>query len=584
MKENKKNMFMIVFTIVFLLLLVGGAAMAYLIARVDLGSESRIRVVTKTSDSLMFEAGEDLNLVADMNNFAEGAGNVSSSTLVKAVLKSSNAEETIYNYSVAFQIDSNEFEYTTSTKTPEILLQVTMPDGKMLESVEGLDYVTSGGVSGFDITEKTGLVNLVDNYGISAVNTTTTHEWNINIVFVNLDVDQNDNTGKELVARALIQKEVPVDIIKKRVDETLALMTLDEKIAQMTIISFNGTSLDGTVTTTTPSTTLRDELNLKPGGVILFAGNITNYANTKAFIEQIKQTASIPLFVSVDQEGGRVQRITSSTDPRVQTIPPMRNVGYKNDPELAYDLGGVIAEEVLSFGFNMDFAPDIDVVDVTSDNVIGARSFGGDPNLVSRLGTSLYNGILDKGVIPSYKHFPGHGATETDSHSELPVISKTKEELMQRDLLPFQYVIDHGAEIIMVGHLSIPSIDSEGYPASLSNTLINGLLKTEMGFKGLVITDSLQMGAITKNYPEKERYELAINAGVDILLMPQSCKTAISNIKASISEGVISEERINESVRKLLTLKFSKLATEALDESYLGSDAHKDVIARVNAE
>lgn len=574
MKEKTKiGKLKLAFSIALFSLIVIGATFAYLAANVEGGAEARVRVITSAADSLMLEAGKDLYIDADTVNFGQGSGNVFDSTTVTATLKSSsNDEEIIYYYNIYLDISKNELTYTTPEKTAEVLLKIVDPEGNEITSLPTLNYVTVDGESGFDITTASNSIPIAIGYEIKT-NNTTIQEWTITVTLINLDTKQTANMGKEFDAKILIQREEVDAIIASQVEETLNSMSLEEKIAQMTIISFDGTSIN---------TSLSNELALKPGGVILFAGNITNYANTLNFINNIKATASIPMFVSVDQEGGRVQRIKSSTDSRVLTIPAMREVGYKNDSQLAYDLGKVIAEEILAFGFNMDFAPTIDVVDVTSTNVIGNRSFGGDPNLVSRLGTSLYNGILDTGVIPSYKHFPGHGATDKDTHEELPVLSQTKEELMQRDLIPFQYAIDHGAELIMVGHLSIPNIDPEGYPASLSSSLINGLLKEEMGFKGLVITDSLQMGAIADNYTEKLRYELAINAGVDILLMPQSCQSAVSNIKQSVNEGKITEERINESVKKILTLKYTKLRTEALPESYLGSADHQAVLDRIS--
>ena len=162
----------------------------------------------------------------------------------------------------------------------------------------------------------------------------------------------------------------------------------------------------------------------------------------------------------------------------------------------------------------------------------------------------------------------------------LPVLNQTKDELMATHIATFKYAIDHGAELIMVGHLAIPNIDSEGYPASLSSVIINDLLKTELGFNGLVITDSLQMKAIADNYPESTRYAFALNSGVDILLMPSSCANALSDLKKNVADGVVTEERINESVRKILKLKYTKLKSEKLPESYLGSEEHINVVSQ----
>ena len=199
------------------------------------------------------------------------------------------------------------------------------------------------------------------------------------------------------------------------------------------------------------------------------------------------------------------------------------------------------------------------------------------------MGIKLGKGLEDKGVIPVYKHFPGHGSTTTDSHYDLPVINKTKDELMEKELIPFKKAIGEGADIIMIGHLAIPKITNDKTPASLSKVLITDLLKTELNYQGLVVTDALNMGALTNNYKESEIYEMAINAGVDLLLMPKSSTSAMSSIKASIASGKITEDQINNSVRKILTLKYSKLTEDNyLDKSYLASSEHKKIIEKIS--
>lgn len=575
MKEKFKNMknkkAVIVGAILLLLLLVGGATFAYLSSQTGEGAEANMRVTTATTELLTFKTGGDLNISASLENFSEADGNISKTTSATAILSAaSTGAVATYNYYLYVDISENDFEYTTDARTPELILTITDPTGNQVTTLDGLNYVTVGDVSGFDLTRAKGLISIAEKYEIST-STTKTDSWEFKLTFVNLNSDQQGNTGKTFDSKIIIQQEESQDAIALKVEEQLNKMTLEEKIAQLTIVSFSGTSF---------STALQNELALKPGGVIFFGGNISSYSQTSTLIEQIKATGDVPLFIAVDQEGGRVQRITSAVDSRVQTIPYMRKVGDKNDPKLAYQLGKVIAEEILAFGFNMDYAPDVDVVAAGSTNVIGDRSFSGDPDIVSKLGVEVYNGILDTGVIPSYKHFPGHGATETDSHYSLPVLTQTKEELMTTHIAPFKYAIDHGAKMIMVGHLAIPNIDSTGNPASLSDALINGLLKTELGFNGLVITDSLQMNAIIDNYPESTRYATALNAGVDILLMPSSCANAVSALKQNVTDGLVTEERINESVRKILKLKYSKLRSEKLPESYLGSEEHINVISQ----
>ncbi len=334
-------------------------------------------------------------------------------------------------------------------------------------------------------------------------------------------------------------------------DETLELLnslSLDEKIGQMLIISYRtNDTLDSKLTNILTT--------VKPGGFILFKENLKDYEKAQSFIYDIKNTSTIPMFISIDEEGGRVDRFASMQNYTYTKIPPMLEIGNGNDENLAYQTGENIATILQEFNINMDFAPVADVFSNPDNTVIGNRSFGSNPYLVARMSSALAKGLSDNKIIPVYKHFPGHGNTVTDSHVDLPVVTKNKEELLKSDLIPFVNAINNNAELIMIGHLAIPNITNDFTPASLSKTLITDILKNELGYQNLVITDALNMKALTKYYSEKETYELAINAGVDILLMPNDPIKAIEDIKASINEGTISMDSINNSVLKILSLK-----------------------------
>mgnify|MGYP001028164917 CR=1 FL=1 len=327
----------------------------------------------------------------------------------------------------------------------------------------------------------------------------------------------------------------------------LAKMTLEEKIGQMMIVSYRKPEMDEE---------LKNMLTVvKPGGFIFFSENFSNYDKTMVLINSIKDTANVPLFLAIDQEGGRVQRLKTMSGITVKNIPSMSEIGKTNSEDIAYQVGVDIANDLKKMGFNLDFAPVMDVNSNSKNTVIGNRSFGTDPYLVAKMGLSLDRGLSDNEIIPTYKHFPGHGDTVADSHVELPIINKTKEELMRIELVPFVEAIKNNADMIMIGHLAVPNITGNYKPASLSYEVITNLLKNELGYKNLVITDALNMKAITDNYTEKEIYELAINAGVDILLMPSDPIKAVSIIKELINEGKVKEEKINNSVRKILELK-----------------------------
>ena len=367
--------------------------------------------------------------------------------------------------------------------------------------------------------------------------------------------------------------------MEKRVEEKLSNMTLDEKIGQMLMIFYRKDTVDNT---------LRDSLKtVKPGGFILFAENFTSYDQSLEFIKEVKSSSDIPMIISVDQEGGRVQRIKELSDKEVSIIPAMNYVGKMDDTELTKDIGKVIGEELRVFGINMDFAPVMDVWENKDNTVIGKKSFGNTPEFVSKHALALGEGLKETGIIPVYKHFPGHGNTSVDSHEDLPVVTKSKEELLKDDIIPFMDAIKNGEEVIMIGHLAVPSITGDNTPASLSRKIITDLLKNELGFKGLVITDALNMGALTNNYTQDEVYIKAINAGVDILLMPNGSKDALNTIRDAVNKGMISEDTINNSVRKILTLKYKYIEDdydEYLDSSQLNSKAHQKIINKVVVE
>ena len=364
--------------------------------------------------------------------------------------------------------------------------------------------------------------------------------------------------------------------LDKKVEETLNNMTLDEKIGQMIIISYRSPSLD--------STLKKAVEEVKPGGIILFAENMSSYDGTIKFIKDVKTLSSIPMFISIDEEGGRVQRLINVKGVSISNVPNMLSVGEKNDLDLTYNVGKLIAEELRVFGINMDFAPDIDVLTNPDNTVIGNRSFGSDKELVAKHGISLAKGLEDNGVIAVYKHFPGHGNTAVDSHYSLPVLDLTKEALEEVDVYPFKEAIKNNASVIMIGHLAVPYLTDNKDPSSLSKTLITGYLKNNLGYKGLVITDALDMGALTNYYSANEICGKAVEAGVDILLAPSSSRVCLKSVQDAIKNGKITEEQIDESVKKILKLKYEKIDkdyNEYLDKNYLNNQEHQDIINKI---
>lgn len=358
------------------------------------------------------------------------------------------------------------------------------------------------------------------------------------------------------------------------VEDTLAKMNLKDKVGQMLMLYYSDDTVDDF---------LKERIkDVQPGGFILFASNITTYEKTLQFVKDLKELTDIPMLISIDMEGGNVQRMQSLEDITPVEIPFMNSVGKKNDVQLAEEVGKVIGQQLQVFGINMDMAPDADVFSNPKNTVIGKRSFGTDPQLVAEMANAVAKGLNSCNVISTYKHFPGHGDTETDSHYGLPVITKTKEELYQTELVPFKYAIEHGAEVIMTAHIAIPALtNGEIVPATLSKEIITDLLRGELGYKGVVITDALNMGAIAENYSDEQVYVKAINAGVDILLMPNGSLDAINIICDAVNKGKISEERINEAVRRILALKEKYVIDhydEYLDKDYLTGKEAEDLM------
>lgn len=379
------------------------------------------------------------------------------------------------------------------------------------------------------------------------------------------------NSFKEYSLREFID----IDIIDEYINSLMNNMTLSEKISQMFLIQNGGDTF---------TQNYSNYLNtLKPGGVVLFKNNLsTSVEKTINYINQVKSTGSIPLFIGIDQEGGSVQRLNKVNG--ASTIPEMYKVGQTNDEELAYNVGRVIGEELRVFGFNLDFAPCSDVYSNPKNPIIGKRAFSSDPYVVSKMATKLSDGLNSVGIISCYKHFPGHGNTSVDSHKDLPVIDKSLEELYKEELVPFIEAINHDARLIMIGHLSIPAI-SGNIPSSLSKELITDFLINKLGYDGLIVTDSLGMAGVTKYYSTKEIVTMAINAGVNLLLNPADPLNTVKLIENEVNLGNISLDNINNSVYKILKLKidfvFENYNTN-LDVSYLNNEDHKAIINKVN--
>ena len=343
-----------------------------------------------------------------------------------------------------------------------------------------------------------------------------------------------------------------------QIQALLAGMTLEEKVSQMFFVSFD--CLTGLTDSNIAGDVTRQALQDFPvGGVALFAGNIDDPEQLSALTEGLQTLSDditgLPLLISLDEEGGTVTRIAQNSAFGITDVGPMSAIGSTGDTDTAYEAGSFIGSYLAQYGFNMDFAPDADVLTNPENTVIGSRSFGSDAQLVSAMAQAYYNGLASQGIHGCLKHFPGHGATAADTHDGMSYTDKTLDELMQNELIPFIDGIEYGADSIMVAHISLPSVTGDYTPASLSPDIVTGLLREELGYDGLILTDALNMGAVADYYTPGQAAVAAVQAGADMLLFSDDALDARQAVLDAVNDDTISEQRIDESVTRILRLK-----------------------------
>jgi beta-N-acetylhexosaminidase len=331
------------------------------------------------------------------------------------------------------------------------------------------------------------------------------------------------------------------------VESTFSRMTLREKIGQMIISHSEGYKLEKN---SKEFLRLKNSVEKnKVGGFIFFKGNSLEEAG---LINDLQSLSEVPLLISADFERGTKMRLDDGS-----LFPSNMAIGAAGNPDLAYKMGQMIARECKALGIHQNYAPVMDVNNNPLNPIINVRSYGESPELVSQMGTMLIKGIQDENVIATAKHFPGHGDTDIDSHNDLPVLNFDMERLNKIELVPFKNAIGGGVKSVMIAHLSFPAIEENTkIPASLSSEIVSNLLIENLGFNGLIVTDALNMSGITKNFSTKEIAVMCVKAGIDLILMPENEEAAISAIEKAVNKGEISEDRINLSVKKILTAKF----------------------------
>ena len=351
---------------------------------------------------------------------------------------------------------------------------------------------------------------------------------------------------------------------KDEVEAQLSKMTLREKVGQMFFVRME--TLDTTIHWNAYSDlmenpilevnkTMRDvNENYPVGGLILYAWNIDDETQLSKLISQIRALNGNPL-LCIDEEGGRVARIANNPNFNVKKYESMAAIGATGDPKNAYECGNTIGSYLKRYGFDIDFAPVADVNTNPENIIIGPRAFSDKPEVAATMVTNYLQGLKDAGVTGCIKHFPGHGDTKADTHYGYASTQKTWSEMMDCEMVTFKAGIKWGCQLIMTAHIGAPKITGSDIPSTMSPVILQDKLRGELGYQNIIITDGMEMGAITQQYSSAEAAVSSIQAGVDIVLGPKNLVEAFDAVIDAVNKGTISEERINQSVRRILKLK-----------------------------
>ena len=350
------------------------------------------------------------------------------------------------------------------------------------------------------------------------------------------------------------------------VEAMLKKMTLREKVGQMFFVRVE--SLDPSIEWTTYddlANLKNQEITMKMrkvnhdypvGGIILYAWNIEDETQLANIIKQVRSLNGSPL-LCIDEEGGRVSRIANNPNFHVKKYESMAAIGATGDPKNAYECGNTIGTYLKRYDFDIDFAPVADVNTNPDNIIIGPRAFSDDPAVAAPMVTNYLQGLKDAGITGCIKHFPGHGDTTNDTHSGYVQSLKTWDEMNQCEMVTFRAGIQWGCQLIMTAHIAVPNVTGTNIPSTLSSVVLQDKLRGELGYQNIIITDGMEMGAITKHYTSGEAAVGSIKAGVDIVLGPRNFTEAFDAVIAAVNNGTLSEERINQSVRRILTLRLA---------------------------
>jgi len=346
----------------------------------------------------------------------------------------------------------------------------------------------------------------------------------------------------------------------------IASMPLEDKVAQLFIV-LPEALVEGVSNVTAAGEMTKEAINRTPiCGLVYMGNNLESEEQVRAMLANVQdyslERTGLPAFLCIDEEGGTVTRIGGRSGFNVPAITDMAVIGERQDTEEAFEIGVQMGGYLSRLGFNVDFAPVADVLSNPGNQIVKRRSFGPDPDIVAAMASAVSSGLQSKGVLSTYKHFPGHGATVGDTHEGYAYTEKTLDELEKCELVPFMDGIDKNVPFIMVGHISVPKTIGDNTPSSLSPAMVSGLLRGELGYDGIIITDAFNMGAITQEYSPADAAVKGLEAGADIILMPEDFKEAYAGVLKAVEDGTLSRERIDESLVRIIRQKL-KLKAES---------------------
>ncbi|MFB6194564.1 MAG: beta-N-acetylhexosaminidase [Haloplanus sp.] len=360
------------------------------------------------------------------------------------------------------------------------------------------------------------------------------------------------------------------------VDVDVADLTLEQKVGQLFQVGFHGTEAGETIRELVA--------DYHVGGVIYFSRNVESAEQTAdlsaALQAEARESTGLPLLLSTDQEGGVVTRVPFGTVP-----PGQMALGAAGDAGLAREFGSAVGRQLRAVGINMNFAPVLDVNNNPDNPVIGVRSFGSDPGLVGDLGEAVAGGLQEVGVAACGKHFPGHGDTAVDSHEAMPTVAHGRERLDEVELAPFRAAIDAGIDAIMTAHVNFPAIEpDDDTPATLSRNVLTGLLREELGYDGVVITDCMEMNAIADGVGTVEGAVRTIQAGADMVLVSHTAerqRAAIEAVQEAVRSGDLPESRVDEAARRVLRLKDERIGAVEAPSAAAASEGLVETAERI---